>query len=180
MNVGLTGYNASGKGEVTQYFQKKGFETISLSDYLRKEATKQGLELTRENLTALGQTLRKKYDPGFLADFAIKEIDPKKNYVIDSIRHPDEIKILRENLKPFVLFGIDAPVKVRYERSQQRGRQENANTLEEFIQRENNEKKNNPTSQQLHRCMEMCDVLLMNDGSLKDLEKKIESILEMP
>ena len=95
IHVGITGYNAAGKGEASDYLRDKGFYSISLSDILREEAKNRDLELNRENLTRLGQELRKKLNPGFLAEKALFHIDQKHNYVIDSIRHPDEVKILK-------------------------------------------------------------------------------------
>ena len=49
MIIGLTGKNASGKGEVASYLQKKGFIYYSLSDELREEAKEKNIEPTREN-----------------------------------------------------------------------------------------------------------------------------------
>lgn len=177
IHVGITGYNAAGKGEVTDYLKDKGFVSISLSDILREEAKSRNLELNRENLTRLGQELRSQLNPGFLAEKALFHINNSQNFVIDSIRHPDEVKILKQHLKPFLLIGVDAPVAVRFERSQLRGRQENAHSIDEFITREQAEMKNNPNAQQLHRCMEMCDVLILNDGTIEELEEKIEKAI---
>lgn len=177
IHVGITGYNAAGKGEATDYLRDKGFISISLSDLLRDEARTRNLDLTRENLTRLGQELRKQLNPGFLAEKALFHINNQNNFVIDSIRHPDEVKILKQHLKPFLLIGVDAPIAVRFERSQLRGRNENAGTIEEFMQREQAEMKNNPNAQQLHRCMELCDVLILNDGSIEELEEKIEKAI---
>jgi dephospho-CoA kinase len=177
LHVGITGFNASGKGEVTDYLVDKGFKSISLSDILRLEAKNQNLEPTRENLTKLGQTLRRQLHPGFLAEKALFHIDQKNKYVIDSIRHPYEVKILKQHLKPFLLIGVDAPVAMRYERSQIRGRQENAHSIDEFIEREQAEMKNNPNAQQLHKCMELCDFLIINDGTLEELESKVDQAI---
>ena len=66
MIIGLTGKNASGKGEVANYLKTKGFVYYSLSDVLREEATKRGLEHTRDNLINLGNELRKKYGANYL------------------------------------------------------------------------------------------------------------------
>lgn len=176
-HVGITGFNASGKGEVARYFQKQGYILISLSDLLREEAKSRNIEFTRENLTKLGKELRKQRNPGFLAELAVAKTDPSSAYVIDSIRHPEEIRILKEKFAPFFLLGIDAPIEVRFERSRLRGRQENADTIAEFIHRENQEKKNNPNAQQLHKCMEMCDALIINDSDIQSLEKKIKTAL---
>ena len=67
MIIGLTGKNASGKGEVADYLKTKGFVYYSLSDELREEATKRNIEPSRDNLTNLGNELRKKHGPNYLA-----------------------------------------------------------------------------------------------------------------
>ncbi|MBI2107815.1 AAA family ATPase [Candidatus Woesearchaeota archaeon] len=67
MIIGLTGKNASGKGEAAAYLKKKGFEYHSLSDILREEATKRGIEHARENLINLGNELRSQFGPNYLA-----------------------------------------------------------------------------------------------------------------
>src|SRR3989338_1290539 len=110
MIIGLTGANASGKGEAAGYLKSKGFEYYSLSDILREEAKARGIELSRENLIKLGNELRTKNRPSILADLVIKNIKAKGNYVIDSIRNPFEVKALRK-LSGFILIGIDAPVE---------------------------------------------------------------------
>lgn len=177
LHVGITGFNASGKGKVTDYLKTKGFKAISLSDILRLEAKSKNLEPTRENLTRLGQTMRQQIHPGFLAEKALFHIDANQPHVIDSIRHPYEIKILKQHLRPFLLIGIDAPVAMRFERSQLRGRQENANTIEQFIEREQAEMKNDPNAQQLHHCMDLCDFLIINDGDIHELESKVDQAI---
>ena len=67
MIIGLTGKNASGKGEAASYLKAKGFIYYSLSDELRKEATKKGLSHERETLISLGNILRKQNGPEYLA-----------------------------------------------------------------------------------------------------------------
>ena len=57
MILGLTGKNASGKGEVAEYLKTKGFVYYSLSDALRKESTKLGLDHSRNNLIKLGNEI---------------------------------------------------------------------------------------------------------------------------
>ncbi len=61
MIIGLTGKNASGKGETANYLKSKGFVYFSLSDELREEAKEKKIVATRENLIALGNELRKNY-----------------------------------------------------------------------------------------------------------------------
>ncbi len=54
MIIGLTGANASGKGEAASYLKSKGFEYYSLSDILREEAKRKKIEPLRENLIKRG------------------------------------------------------------------------------------------------------------------------------
>jgi dephospho-CoA kinase len=48
MIIGLTGKNGSGKTEVSEYLKNRGFEYHSLSDEIRNEIRRRGLEITRE------------------------------------------------------------------------------------------------------------------------------------
>ena len=133
MIIGLTGANASGKGEAAEYLKSKGFVYHSLSDTLREEAKVKGIEPSRENLIILGNKLRREKGPSILAELAIKKIKDKRNYIIDSIRSPFEIKALRQ-LKGFALIGIDAPVETRFNRILSRNRAGDPGTLEDFIE----------------------------------------------
>ena len=78
MIIGLTGKNASGKGEVANYLKSKGFIYYSLSDVIREEATKRGLEHSRENLINLGNELREKFGPKHLAQQISSKIFEKR------------------------------------------------------------------------------------------------------
>ena len=173
MIVGLTGKNASGKGEVAGYLVKKGFSYFSLSDILREEAKKLGIEETRKNLIKLGNDMRKKHSAGILAKLIMKRL--KGNCVVDSIRNPEEIEELRKN-KDFILLGIDAPVEIRFERAKKRGRNENAKTLSEFKTVEQKENLKKPENQQLDICLKMADKIIINDGNLESLHKRIDDL----
>ena len=90
MIIGLTGPNASGKGEAANYLKSKGFIYHSLSDILREEARNRKIELVRENLINLGNELRRKNGPSFLAQCVIKRLTKTENHIVDSIRNPAE------------------------------------------------------------------------------------------
>lgn len=172
--IGLTGTNAAGKGETAGFFQKHGFSYFSLSDQIRKEVKKRGLDLSRDNLINTGNDLRKKYGADILARKIMQEVDEKA--VIDSIRNIKEVEFLKTQ-ENFILLAIDAPVEIRYQRSQKRGRNESASSLEEFIQKETKELYGSETRQQLKKCMEMADFLIINDGTLEDLHRKLEMFI---
>lgn len=171
--IGLTGTNGSGKGEVASFFEKRGYTYFSLSDLIREELRKKGKEPTRDNLIKMGNALRKKRGADILARRVMRKVKDKA--VIDSIRNPKEVEYLRKQ-KKFILLAVDAPVAVRYERVKKRGRQESASTLEEFIQKEEEERSDSEKEQQLQNCMRMADVVVANDSTLEDLHRKLKEI----
>ena len=185
MIIGLTGKNASGKGEAANYLKTKDFIYYSLSDVLREEATKRNLEHSRDNLINLGNELREEFGPNYLAqqiNLKINEINKKilssrKNFfVIDSIRSPFEAKELSKN-KDFVLVGIDAPIELRFKRLLERNRLGDAKTLEEFKAQEEKENLKSDTNQQLDATFKMSEKVILNDKTLEDLYKEIDSLI---
>ena len=182
MIIGLTGKNAGGKGEVASYLKIKYFIYYSLSDIIREEATKRGLEHSRDNLIKIGNELREKFAPNYLAqqiNLKIKNIirdNPKQNFVIDSIRSPFEAKELMKN-KNFTLVGIDTPIEVRFKRLLERNRIGDAKTLEDFKLQEERENLKSDTNQQLNETFKMSAEIIRNDGTLEQLHTKIDDLL---
>mgnify|MGYP001612569236 CR=1 FL=1 len=182
MIIGLTGKNASGKGEAANYLKSKGFVYYSLSDVIREEATKRGIEHSRDNLINLGNQLRKKYGANYLAkpiNIKIKQQlknNKNQNFVIDSIRSPFEAKELMKN-KGFALVGIKAPIELRFKRLLDRNRLGDAKTLEEFEKQEQRENLKNKTNQQLDATFGMAKKVIVNKGTLKELHNKIDDLL---
>jgi len=179
MFLGFTGPNASGKGEAIKYLvENKKFTAFSLSDVLREEAKKRGLEPVRDNLISIGNELRSKEGPGILAGKAIEKIKNMPQAVIDSIRNPSEIEELRKNLKDFKLVGVTADVKVRFERAKKRGRPGEGATLDEFIKKEEKENSTDEKAQQLNKCFEQADIKIDNSKNIKELHGAIDRLLE--
>jgi len=172
--IGLTGTNGAGKGEAAAFFQSKGYARFSLSDILREELERRGLELNRDNLIRTGNALRLRYGPDILARRILKRVQDRS--VIDSIRAPQEVACLRRR-RGFVLLAIDAPPALRFERVQRRGRNESASTLDEFIRKEQEEMTDRPEGQQLHRCLELADRILINDSTLEAFHRQLEEFL---
>lgn len=172
--IGLTGTNGAGKGEVADYLRAKGYDYFSLSDEIRDELRKKGKEVTRDNLIAAGNALRRRFGPDILARRVVKKI--KKKAVIDSIRNAGEVAFFRRR-KDFVLVAVDAPVELRFRRVRRRGRAESASTLAEFIAKEEEEMAGSRAGQQLRRSMRMADIAITNAGSLAALRRKVEKCL---
>jgi dephospho-CoA kinase len=172
--IGLTGTNSAGKGEVAAYLVKKGYAYVSLSDEIREELGRRGEEITRDNLIAAGNDLRRRYGSDILARRAIKKV--KDPAVIDSIRNAAEVAFLRRQ-EGFILVAVDAAVELRYERARKRGRAESAGTLAEFAAKEEEEMEAGTNGQQLRLCLDLADATIVNDGPLETLHRRVEELL---
>jgi dCMP deaminase len=178
MFLGFTGPNAAGKGEAIKYLvDKKKFISFSLSDIIRNEAKKRGLEPVRDNLIVIGNELRAKEGPDALAKMTSASIKNMPQAVVDSIRNPFEVAELKKTLKNFMLIGINADPKVRFERAVKRARPGDPLTLDEFKKKEEKENSTDPNAQQLSKCFNMADIKIDNSGTPDELFKKIDKIL---
>ena len=176
MLIGLTGRNASGKGEVAKYLEKKSFYYHSLSDVIRDEVRRVGQPLTRENLIETGNRLRQQFGPAVLATRILEKLESDRHYVIDSIRNAGEVEALRA-ANNFKLICIEAPADLRYERLKLRNREGDPLTFERFSELEQREMKGAETSQNLTQVEAMADITLVNDGSLDRLHQQIDRIV---
>src|SRR3989338_7638046 len=168
IKIGLTGTISSGKTTIRDCFstEKIKHEYTSLSDIVREEATKRNTEHTRENLQNVGDDLRKNNGAGVLA---IKTLEKIKNYnskvvLIDGIRNPGEIEVLKKS-GDFFLLALDAPFEVRYSRAVDRARESDPKVRNEFKQKDLRDRGfNQPKDgQQVEKCMESADYTIWNE-----------------
>jgi|SRR3989338_10790236 len=181
--IGVTGTLCSGKGVIVEFFKKKGFVSISLSDILREEANINNIELTRENLQKLGNLIREKHGSGVLAVLALEKVKDKDNVIIESIRNPGEVEVLKNN-KNFKLIGVNAPRELRIERLLKRynesSRKEDPISREEIINKiDIDEGKNQSSSgQQVIECLKMIDFYILNDRDLDYMHEELEKFFK--
>jgi dCMP deaminase len=177
MIIGLTGKNASGKGEAAAFLKDKSFYYYSLSDVIREELERRKVAVTRDSLIATGNELREKLGSDVLAKRILEKLDPNRNYVVDSIRNPSEIEALRK-AGNFLLLNIDAPEKVRFERIKARARENDPQTLDEFHKKEQAESKNlSKSKQSIEDCQALSDFTILNDGTLEDLHNRLSEMV---
>jgi dCMP deaminase len=177
MIIGLTGKNGSGKTVVCDYLRSRGFEFHSLSDAIRNEIRSRGEEISRDKLIVVGTDLREKLGPGILAERVLAGLDTGHNYVIDSIRNPSEVETLKRR-PDFTLLVLDADERVRFERTLQRGREQTAQTFEQFMAEEVRElESGNPASQQLIATQKMADISISNNGTIEELHRRLDEVI---
>ena len=178
--IGLTGRNSSGKGTVANILQNRSFAYHSLSDTLRDELRRRGMDESREALTKLGNELRESRGPGVLADLMIENIVLPGNHIVDSVRNPFEAESLAREYEKhsFHLISVDAKPEIRFERLKKRDRSGDSTTWDLFLAQEAlEESSENPNRQQLFQTMKKADFSIDNSGTLGDLEQNIDNIL---
>ncbi len=177
MILGLTGTNGAGKTSAARWLKDRGFRYESLSDEIRRELDRRGMPATRDNLTVTGNELRAAGGAGELARRVRERLETGIDYVVDSIRNPAEVAELRE-LPDFRLIHFDAPREVRFRRTVERADERTPRSLAEFIEQEERELATaEPTTQQLLATFKLADETICNDGSLADLECKLERLI---
>ena len=184
LTIGLVGPICAGKETVGEYLHRKYKVTYySLSDIVREELDFLGFDRhSRDLLQAIANELRHHRGPDYLARRVIDKIKAKDHgfTVIGSIRNPDEVRFLRENLPNFYLLGIVADQKNRYKRLRKRGREGDPNSWEEFLEAEGREfgQKTKETFHiQVDVAAEESDFIVDNSSSKRSLHKNLDLLI---
>ncbi len=174
--IGITGTLGAGKGTIVEYFvEEKGFVHYSVRGLLKEKLVEMGETVNRDSLTHLANKLRAGNSPSYLIELLYdKASENGKNCIIESIRTPGEIELLRK--KPdFYLLAVDADPKVRYERIVLRNSETDNISFETFLENEKREmQSNDPNKQNLSACIKQADYVINNNGSLEQLKKQVE------
>jgi dephospho-CoA kinase len=88
---------------------------------------------------------------------------------VETLRH--------EATGPVVVWAIDAPARLRWQRIRSRGRPGDDLTWEEFVAQEQREQGSDPSTFHIARTMARADTTIQNDGTLDDLYRTVENLL---
>lgn len=171
--IGVAGTNGSGKDSVGQVLaDRHSYLFVSVTDLLRAELHRRGIEVDREHLRELSAEWRREYGLAVLVDRALEEYNKLKGqYVgiaIASLRNPAEADRIHE-LGGVVLW-IDADAQIRYQRIQNNAEAraragEDAKSFEEFLAEEEAEMNSTGDAATLNmtEVKKKADVILDND-----------------
>ncbi len=174
MLLGVTGRNAAGKTTIVEWFVNQGWDGCSCSDAIRHWLRENGQEITRENLTQGGRTLRSQGGAGILAEMLLDRMDSEQNTIIDSIRTPDEVYALRSR-DDFLLIEVNVPLDLRWKRMQERARDGDPVDYEFFLKQEDAEAiAEDSSGQALIATANLSDIVISNDGTLSELYESLE------
>lgn len=177
--IGITGTLGAGKGTVVEYLvREKGFCHFSVRDFLREELEKREMPVNRDTLTAIANTLRVKHGTSYIIEqLFLKARECDSHSVIESIRTPGEIESLRKN-DQFFLLAVDADPRVRYQRIRKRNSETDQISFRVFLENEEREMHStNPFHQHLAACIKQADFVIMNNGSILQLNEQTEAFL---
>ncbi len=188
--IGISGTNGAGKDTVGHILAEKfGYLFVSVTDSLREEAKRRGLEPARENLRVVSADWRREFGLAVLVDKTIEQqkdaVEGKSGLVIASLRNPAEADRVHE-LGGTVLW-IDADPKVRYDRVQanaatrDRAAEDNK-TFEQFIAEEQAEMHRSAGADSatldMSAVKDRADKVIINEFSTPDsLASELQSLL---
>lgn len=176
--IGITGTLGAGKGTIVDCLKERGFVHYSVRDFLVKEIEKRGLEINRDSMTAVANSLRKEHG----ADYIVRCIEEEAlskgaNCVIESIRNPKEVELLRKNGN-FYLFSVDADLKKRYERIKLRKSSTDNVDFDTFVANEQREMSSSGENEQnIGSCMKMADYAFLNNSDVEALKRLVDEVL---
>ncbi len=177
--IGITGTLGAGKGTIVDYIlQNKDFAYFSVRAYLIEQLKIRNIDANRDSMTQLANELRAKHHPAYVVE-ELYNIAKKngKNCIIESIRTPGEIQMLKKN-DDFYLFAVDAEPNIRYDRIVLRNSETDKIDFETFIHNEQREMNtDDPNKQNLSKCIAMADFVFNNNNNLQTLHKQVDEVL---
>ncbi|MDR2084719.1 MAG: AAA family ATPase [Bacteroidales bacterium] len=178
--IGITGTIGAGKGTIVDYLVSHyNFKHYSVRGFIIEEIERRNLPVNRDSMVTVANDLRTNNSPSYLIDKLYeKAVANGQNCIIESIRTPGEVLSLKRK-NNFVLLAVDADPKTRYHRIIERASETDNVSFETFVENEKREfNTTDPNKQNLKKCIEMADYHIKNNGSIEDLHKEIEKIIE--
>lgn len=178
--IGLVGPFGSGCSYVAnKIVENHGYVYLSLSDVLREEYKKENpkkRKIERKDLQNFGDKIREENGADYLAKVICEKIgqDKTQNYVVDSIRNPEEINCLRKSFAEFFLVGVFAEPELRWGRVKGKYDEDRRN-FDEDDKRDSNG--GVEYGQRVTDSFRMADIILLNNENIVEGNKNEEIFL---
>lgn len=175
--IGLAGVFASGKDGLARFLEEKyRIKHISTSDIVREFAQEQYGSIERPILYKTANELREARGAGILSHIALERyVSYQEKYpggvCVSGLRAWAEAEVIKA--AGGVIVFVDAPARVRYQRTIERARDgEVQSTFEEFLEREAKENGGVNSEFNLASLKNSADIVLDNSGKLDDFLKQ--------
>jgi len=173
--IAIIGMCGSGKSEAVKFFEERGYKKVYFGGVVIEQTKSRGLEVNEQNERATRESLRKEFGMGAMAIKSLPKIEnfyKEGNVVIESLYSWEEFKIIKEKFgDTFRLLTIYTTKELRYSRLAKRPFR--PLTADESMSRDISEieklDKGGPIA--------YTDYLVMNDGTLEELNKKLDFFL---
>lgn len=178
MIVGLAGSFAAGKGTVVEYLvSQKGFTHYSASGFITEEIVRRDLPVNRDSMIMVANDMRLQHGPSYIIDSLYTRAQAVGgNVIIESLRAVAEVRRIQE--LGGVVIGVDAHPQIRYDRAVARNSVKDNVTFEHWLQQEQAECNTaDDTKQNIFGALALADHIIMNDGTITDLEAEVEQFL---
>ena len=173
--IAFTGLPASGKSEAVQLAKDKGIPIIRMGDLVWEETKRQGKSLDDKNVGDVASSMRKRYGKDVWAKRTIEKIHSLKHaslLVIDGVRNMEEIEFFKKELGlDFFVVAIDAFDELRRKRAIARGRIDDSKDLKDLEERDKRE-----IHWGLQKVIVNADIVIPNNGSLKEFKKQVTTV----
>ncbi len=171
----LTGMPGSGKSTVADAFRKVGVPVIIMGDVIRSEVESRGLEANPVNTREVMLELRKRDGPGAVAKRCVESLKKSSSelLVIEGCRSLAEVDVFNGYAEKVWIVSIHSSPKTRLSRLRERGREDDPQDWTVFRERDLRE-----ISVGLGAVIALSDIVIINEGTLSDLERKAEQLIK--
>ena len=173
--MAFAGMPGAGKSEAVNVARELGIQVLRMGDAVWDEVRRRGLPLESETVGRIANEVRGTHGPDVWALRTLAAVDRGAALVvIDGIRSQAELSAFKEALgADFVLVRIDCPDDVRRARVSSRGRDDDTQTDEAFVARDQRE-----LSWGLGEVLAVADAAVDNTGSVEELHAKVMALME--
>ena len=185
--IGITGSFGSGCSTLSEALRDKGFERVSLSDFVREKwlvdnPGKSVDDGTRSELQNIGNKLRADNGNTYLAEKALTPIAEKseicEKIVIDSIKHIDEASFFRMRYHNFFLINVDTSLNHRWERLKSRYESKSQNLLQFQSEDTRDAYQDLNYGQKVQLCVDDADIAIGNDVYYEPRHAQISKLMD--
>jgi dephospho-CoA kinase len=173
--LGIVGMPGSGKSEAAMIGRDYGFNIVVMGDVIRNEVARRHLEPDPENVGRIMLELRQLHGPSIVAQLCLQHIAEAgyDQIIIEGIRSMAEVTEFKTQFPQFTILAIHSSPSTRLQRILNRGRSDDANAHQFFIDRDQRE---------LHvgigSVIALADYVVINEGILPEFHNQIHQFFK--